>query len=237
MYNFNCKNNSQLRQIISENYRKNEAQCVENLLNSISITNIQEQNAQELAKKLILKVRNKRIKGRGIDAIMNEFKLSTNEGIALMCLAESLLRIPDKVTQDRLIRDRIAKGDWINYTKTENSFVNAASWGLLITGKLSQSHNSKKLSDMLLNIISKGGEPLIRKAIITAVQFMGSQFVMGETIEKALEAAKEKEPLGYQFSYDMLGEAALTSEDAKRYMQSYIDAIHRVGQANNKRGA
>lgn len=235
MYNFYCKKQSELKQIISNNYRSKETACVSNLLASINITPEQEQNATKLASTLIEKVRNKRIRGTGIDAIMNKFKLSTNEGLALMCLAESLLRIPDKATQNKLIKDKITKGNWAIYTKTENSFINAASWGLLISGKITKPTN-KNLTKFLLSAIAKGGEPLIRRAMITAVRFMGNQFVIGETIEKALKKATKKESAGYQFSYDMLGEAALTEEDAQHYMQSYIEAIHKVGQANNGRG-
>lgn len=236
MYNMQCQTQTQLQQIISKNYRSDEKECVHNLLQILKITKDTEDNAIILAKKLITNVRAKRVKGLGVDAIMNEFKLSTDEGIALMCLAESLLRIPDKKTQNELIKDKIALGNWKNYTKTENTFINAASWGLLITGKLTKPKDSNKLSNALLKVITSGGEPLIRKAIVTAVHFMGSQFVMGETIEKALEASKAKEDQGYQFSYDMLGEAAMTDEDALKYMQSYIDAIHKVGKFNAKRG-
>lgn len=235
MYNLYCQNQTKLKELISKNYRADETLCVQNLLKINKLTADQEVKSRLLAHNLIEKVRKNSIKNRGVAAIMNEYKLSTNEGIALMCLAESLLRIPDKSTQDKLIKDKISKGDWSHYTKTENSFVNAASWGLLLTGKLTKVSNSDKLSDTLLKLIAKGGEPLIRKALVTAVHFLGNQFVMGETIEKALESAKDKEKIGYQFSYDMLGEAALTDDDAMRYMDSYVNAITKVGIANNNR--
>lgn len=236
MFQLNVSEKNQERQLITSYYRANETECLKNLLSGCDVNEIDNPKATDLARKLIKQVRNKRIKGKGVDALMQEFRLSTDEGIALMCLAESLLRIPDKETQDQLIRDKITKGDWSSHTKTDSLFVNAASWGLLITGKLVASSASEKLYRVLLKLVAKGGEPLIRKAVATAVRFMGNQFVMGETIGAALKLAVDKEKHGYQFSYDMLGEAAMNDEDAMRYMQSYIDAIHCVGKANNGRG-
>lgn len=236
MFNLNVTKKNSFRQEITKHYRTNEQQCVDSLLSMLDINVEDNQQVTNLAKRLINSVRNARVKGRGIDAIMQEFKLSSEEGIALMCLAESMLRIPDKETQDKLIRDKIAKGNWSDHTRTDNIFVNATSWGLLITGKLVGSFASEKLSAVLLKVLAKGGEPLIRKSMTTAVKFMGNQFVMGETIEEALKASVAKEKKGYQFSYDMLGEAAMNDEDARRYMQSYIDAIHSVGKANALRG-
>jgi RHH-type proline utilization regulon transcriptional repressor/proline dehydrogenase/delta 1-pyrroline-5-carboxylate dehydrogenase len=236
MFNLSITPKNSFRQEITKHYRANEKQCVDDLLGVLNITPEDNVQVTNMAKRLIGSVRNARVKGRGIDAIMQEFKLSSEEGIALMCLAESMLRIPDKETQDKLIRDKIAKGNWSDHTKTDNIFVNATSWGLLITGKLVGSFASEKLSAVLLKVLAKGGEPLIRKSMTTAVKFMGNQFVMGETIEDALKASVAKEKNGYRFSYDMLGEAAMNDEDAMRYMQSYTDAIHAVGRANAMRG-
>lgn len=236
MFNLYSRNQSELKNKISENYRSNEKKCVENLLNILQLSDADQEKATNLAKGLVSKVRDNRVKGNGVDALMQEFKLSTAEGVALMCLAESLLRIPDSGTQDKLIRDKIGKGDWASHTKTESTFVNAASWGLVLTGKLVNSFSSDKLSDALLRVIAKGGEPIIRKAMGTAVRLMGTQFVMGETIQSALKVSVAKEAKGYQFSYDMLGEAAMNEDDAAKYMQSYNDAIIAVGKANNNRG-
>jgi RHH-type transcriptional regulator, proline utilization regulon repressor / proline dehydrogenase / delta 1-pyrroline-5-carboxylate dehydrogenase len=236
MFNLNVQNKTKLRQSITANLRVNEKTCVVNLIENSKITKEQNANAIMLATKLISKVRKTRVKGVGVDSLMQQFKLSTNEGIALMCLAESLLRIPDKITQNKLIRDKVSKGSWSNYTKTENLFANAASWGLLITGKLTDNYEKNDLSGLLLKLLAKGGEPLIRMSMATAVRFLGDQFVMGETVDNALSESVDKEKQGYQFSYDMLGEAALTDDDSMRYMQSYIDAIHAVGVANNGRG-
>lgn len=236
MFNLYSRTQSELKNRISENYRSNEKECVDNLFKILQLSDEVSEKATNLAKGLVSKVRDSRVKGRGLDALMHEFKLSNAEGIALMCLAESLLRIPDSITKDKLIRDKIAKGDWGSHINTGNTFVNAASWGLLITGKLVGSYDNTKLSAILLKVLAKGGEPIIRKAMATGVRLMGNQFVMGETIESALKLAVEKETKGYQFSYDMLGEAAMNNEDALKYMQSYTDAIIAVGKSNNKRG-
>ena len=236
MFNLYSRTQSELKSRVSEHYRSDEKECVESLFHLLQLPDEMAEKATNLAKSLVSKVRDSRVKGRGLDALMHEFKLSNAEGIALMCLAESLLRIPDSLTQNKLIRDKIAKGDWSSHTNTGNTFVNAASWGLLITGKLVGSFDNDKLSSALLRVVAKGGEPAIRKAMATGVRLMGNQFVMGETIESALKLSVEKELKGYQFSYDMLGEAAMNDEDAVRYMKSYTDAIIAVGKANHKRG-
>ncbi|MEN9946238.1 MAG: trifunctional transcriptional regulator/proline dehydrogenase/L-glutamate gamma-semialdehyde [Pseudomonadota bacterium] len=236
MFDFQLHQQSELKNTITQHYRATERECVNKLLSSLSLNNHDETLIAELASDLITQVRDNRIKGNGVDALMQEFKLSTQEGIALMCLAESLLRIPDTYTKNKLIQDKLKTGDWRSHTQSDNFFVNASSWGLLLTGKLVNSEDSNKLTGYLIKTIGKWGEPLIRKAMATAVRFMGNQFVMGETIDEALKAAKQPEQQGYQFSYDMLGEAALTAHDADKYMHSYIQAIHQVGKENAGRG-
>lgn len=236
MFNLALQTQTELKKQISEKYRCDEQECIKNLINILDWDSGQEQKINELATNLVKKVRATRIKGFGVDALMQKFKLSTQEGIALMCLAESLLRIPDKYTQNKLIKDKIKTGDWKSYTRGGGFFVNAAGWGLLITGKIVKLDNKKNLAASLTQVIAKGGEPVIRRAVSLAVRLMGKQFVMGQTVEKALKTAVNKEAKGYQFSYDMLGEAALTDEDAQKYMQSYIDAIQVVGKANAGRG-
>uniref|UniRef100_UPI00311F6B33 trifunctional transcriptional regulator/proline dehydrogenase/L-glutamate gamma-semialdehyde dehydrogenase n=1 Tax=Ferrovibrio sp. TaxID=1917215 RepID=UPI00311F6B33 len=158
-------------------------------------------------------------------------------GVALMCLAEALLRIPDKATRDALIRDKIANGNWSQHLgQSPSMFVNAASWGLLITGKLVSTHTEAGMTSALNRIIGKSGEPVIRKGVDMAMRLMGEQFVTGETIAEALANAATLEAKGFRYSYDMLGEAALTEEDAKRYLASYEQAIHAIGKASHGRG-
>jgi RHH-type proline utilization regulon transcriptional repressor/proline dehydrogenase/delta 1-pyrroline-5-carboxylate dehydrogenase len=172
-----------------------------------------------------------------VQGLLQEYTLSSQEGVALMCLAEALLRIPDVATRDALIRDKIADGQWQDHTGHSASlFVNAATWGLLLTGKLVATHSESSLSALLTRLIAKGGEPMIRKGVDMAMRMMGEQFVTGETIQAALAHARTREPEGFRYSYDMLGEAAMTAEDADRYRQAYEDAIHAIGQASNGRG-
>lgn len=154
-----------------------------------------------------------------------------------MCLAEALLRIPDKATRDVLIRDKISHGDWNSHLgQSKSMFVNAATWGLLFTGKLVATHNEAGLSRSLNRILGKSGEPLVRKGVDMAMRLMGEQFVTGETIARALANARKNEAKGFRYSYDMLGEAALTAADAQAYLVSYQQAIHAIGKASAGRG-
>ncbi len=163
--------------------------------------------------------------------------MSSQEGVALMCLAEALLRIPDAATRDALIRDKISHGDWEPHLgKSPSLFVNAATWGLLLTGRLVATHSEKGLGAALRRLTAKGGEPLIRKGVDMAMRMMGEQFVTGETIAQALEHARPLEAQGFRYSYDMLGEAALTAQDAARYLQAYVQSIHAIGRASAGRG-
>lgn len=153
-----------------------------------------------------------------VQGLLQEFSLSSQEGVALMCTAEALLRIPDKPTRDALIRDKISNGNWHSHLgRSPSLFVNAATRGLLFTGKLVSTHNEANLSRSLNRIIGKSGEPLIRKGVDMAMRLMGEQFVTGETIAEALANARKLEEKGFRYSYDMLGEAALTEADARAY--------------------
>jgi RHH-type proline utilization regulon transcriptional repressor/proline dehydrogenase/delta 1-pyrroline-5-carboxylate dehydrogenase len=168
---------------------------------------------------------------------MHEFSLSSEEGVALMCLAEALLRIPDSGTADRLIADKISKGDWRKHLgESPSLFVNAATWGLLVTGKLVGTSSEAGLGSALTRLIGKGGEPLIRKGVDLAMRMLGNQFVTGQSIDEALRNSGANEARGYRYSYDMLGEAALTEADAHSYYASYETAIHAIGKASNGRG-
>lgn len=228
---------SPLRDTISRAYRLDEITAVQNLLKQVTNNPALQSASQALARQLVTSVRAKRSRASGVDALMHEFSLSSEEGIALMCLAEALLRIPDHQTADRLIADKISKGDWQRHLGTSPSlFVNAASWGLLITGKLLHSASEDGLGAALTRLISKGGEPLIRKGVDLAMRMLGSQFVAGQTIDEALSNSREHEKHGYRYSYDMLGEAAMTVADAEAYYLSYTAAIHAIGKASEQRG-
>ncbi|MBN3006785.1 trifunctional transcriptional regulator/proline dehydrogenase/L-glutamate gamma-semialdehyde dehydrogenase [Chromobacterium alkanivorans] len=228
---------SALRDAITSAYRRDERECVQALLPQAAMSDGEVKAVQDLARRLVTEVRRERTKSSGVDALMHEFSLDSAEGIALMCLAEALLRIPDRETADKLIRDKIARGDWKAHLGNSASlFVNAAAWGLLVTGKLVASHSANGLSAAMTRLIAKGGEPLIRKGVDMAMRMLGKQFVTGETIEEALANGREREARGYRFSYDMLGEAAMTEADAQRYLQDYVTAIHAIGKASAGRG-
>ena len=226
-----------LRAAITAAYRQDEAQSVDELLTRMHWPSSSRCQAQAQARNLISAVRGKHTRSFGVDALLHEFSLSSQEGIALMCLAEALLRIPDPETADDLIRDKISKGDWGAHLGHSSSlFVNAAAWGLLITGKLVSTHAESGLAAALARLIEKGGEPLIRKGVDLAMRMLGQQFVAGETITEALERGREREARGYRYSYDMLGEAALTAAEAARYYASYEGAIHAIGKVSGGRG-
>uniref|UniRef100_UPI00333E7A08 bifunctional proline dehydrogenase/L-glutamate gamma-semialdehyde dehydrogenase PutA n=1 Tax=Herminiimonas fonticola TaxID=303380 RepID=UPI00333E7A08 len=152
-------------------------------------------------------------------------------------LAEALLRIPDHETADRLIADKIGNGDWQRHLGASPSlFVNAATWGLLVSGKLLGNISEQSLIAALARLINKGGEPLIRKGVDLAMRMLGNQFVAGRTIEEALDNSREHEAQGYRYSFDMLGEAAMTAADAHTYYLSYAAAIRAIGKSGNGRG-
>jgi len=229
---------SPLRSAITAAYRRDEQTAVQWLLSQINVGSPETtQDAQSLAKRLVTAVREKRTRSSGVDALMHQFSLSSEEGIALMCLAEALLRIPDSATADRLIADKISKGDWRKHLgESPSMFVNAATWGLLITGKLVSSSSEEGLGSAITSLIAKGGEPLIRKGVDLAMRMLGNQFVTGQTIDEAIKNGKDNEARGYRYSYDMLGEAALTEADAANYYAAYEKAIHAIGKASNGRG-
>lgn len=226
-----------LRAAVTAAYRRDEPTVVQWLLQQVKSDPDWTLATQALAGKLVQAVRTKRTRSSGVDALMHEFSLSSEEGVALMCLAEALLRIPDHQTADRLIADKISKGDWRKHLgESPSLFVNAATWGLLITGKLVSTSSESGLTSALTRLINKGGEPLIRKGVDLAMRMLGNQFVTGQTIDEALDNSRDNEKRGYRYSYDMLGEAALTEHDAAFYYDAYETAIHAIGRAANGRG-
>ncbi|CAN5128224.1 trifunctional transcriptional regulator/proline dehydrogenase/L-glutamate gamma-semialdehyde dehydrogenase [soil metagenome] len=231
---------SPLRERITAACRIPEPQALAALLPQARLPAGIAASSHALAMKLAGAVRTRRASsGRAgiVQGLLQEFALSSQEGVALMCLAEALLRIPDVETRDVLIRDKISRGQWQSHMgKSPSLFVNAATWGLLLTGKLVSTHSEAGLAGALGRLIGKGGEPLIRKGVDVAMRMMGEQFVTGETIGQALSNARKREAEGFRYSYDMLGEAALTSRDAERYLRDYQQAIHAIGKASAGRG-
>ena len=228
---------SPLRAAITAAWRRDERDAVQWLLEQAPTDTTQQERIRTLGRQLVAEVREKRTRASGVDALMHEFSLSSEEGVALMCLAEALLRIPDSQTANRLIADKISKGDWRKHLgESPSLFVNAATWGLLITGKLVTTNSEQGLGSALTKLIAKGGEPLIRKGVDLAMRMLGNQFVTGQTIAEALSNSRPNEVRGYRYSYDMLGEAALTEEDAAKYYAAYEAAIHAIGRASGGRG-
>ena len=231
---------SPLRAAITAATRRPEPEALAPLLEQARLPHATRAQAHGLALRIARALRERKAAGGRagiVQGLLQEFSLSSQEGVALMCLAEALLRIPDKATRDALIRDKISNGQWEPHLgKSPSLFVNAATWGLLITGKLVSTHSEGSLSSSLGRLIGRGGEPLIRKGVDMAMRMMGEQFVTGETIDQALSNARKMEAEGFRYSYDMLGEAALTTEDARRYYASYEQAIHAIGKASARRG-
>ncbi len=232
----NVQPQSVLRAAITAAYRRPEPECLPFLIGQARLPANLADDVQAMAGKLVETLRGKS-KGGGVEGLIHEFSLSSQEGVALMCLAEALLRIPDRATRDALIRDKISKGDWKSHVgQAPSLFVNAATWGLMITGKLVGTNSEASLSSALTRLIGKGGEPLIRKGVDMAMRLMGEQFVTGENISEALANSRKYEARGFRYSYDMLGEAATTEADAQRYYASYEQAIHAIGKAAGGRG-
>jgi RHH-type proline utilization regulon transcriptional repressor/proline dehydrogenase/delta 1-pyrroline-5-carboxylate dehydrogenase len=231
---------TQLRAAITEACRRPEPEAVAELLALARLPEPVAAAAQRLAQGLATALRErKKDGGRSglVQGLLQEYALSSQEGVALMCLAEALLRIPDRATRDALIRDKIAQGHWAAHLgRSPSLFVNAATWGLLLTGKLVSTHSETGLGAALGRLTARGGEPLIRRGVDMAMRMMGEQFVTGETIAQALSHARTMESQGFRHSYDMLGEAALTAQDAHRYLRSYEEAIEAIGAASAGRG-
>lgn len=227
---------STLRRAITAAYRRPETECLPPLVEAATQSKEIRDAAASTARKLIEALRGKH-SGSGVEGLVQEYSLSSQEGVALMCLAEALLRIPDTATRDALIRDKIADGNWKSHLGGSRSlFVNAATWGLVVTGKLTSTVNDRSLAAALTRLISRCGEPVIRRGVDMAMRMMGEQFVTGETIREALKRSKELEEKGFSYSYDMLGEAATTAADAERYYKDYESAIHAIGKASAGRG-
>ncbi|MDO6964226.1 trifunctional transcriptional regulator/proline dehydrogenase/L-glutamate gamma-semialdehyde dehydrogenase [Rhizobium alvei] len=225
-----------LRQAITAAYRRPEEECLLPLLDLAKMTDSDRDSTANLARRLVEGLRANVNRG-GVQGLVHEYSLSSQEGVALMCLAEALLRVPDAATRDALIRDKISGGDWHAHVgKSPSLFVNAATWGLVVTGKLTSTTSEASLSSALTRLIARSGEPVIRKGVDIAMRLMGEQFVTGQTIEEALKRSQPLEAKGFQYSYDMLGEAATTAADAARYLADYVAAIHAIGKASAGRG-
>jgi len=220
-------------------YRCDETGHVRDLLEAADIPADAKQRVAERARDLVREVRRARVHTSGIDAFMHEYELSSQEGVVLMCLAEALLRIPDSETVDKLIEDKIGSSNWESHLgESESLFVNASTWALMLTGRILRPQDSpeRNFRSTLQRLIRRSGEPVIRQAVRQAMRVMGRQFVMGRTIDEAIRRARSAEQEGYRYSYDMLGEAARTDADARRYFDDYAGAIRAIGRVSGGRG-
>ncbi len=222
-----------LRAAIRQAYRADETACVALLLEQAAMDDGQRERVRARAHGLAQRVRAARGDRLGIEAFLHEYRLSTPEGVMLMCLAEALLRIPDADTADRLIRDKLGGGDWAGHLGHSGSLlVNASTWGLMLTGRFSQIDlDEDSVSTGFSRLVRRLGEPVVRKALLQAMRVLGRNFVLGQTIEQAIARAADAEKRGYRYSYDMLGEAARTMADAERYHLSYGHAIDAIARA------
>jgi RHH-type proline utilization regulon transcriptional repressor/proline dehydrogenase/delta 1-pyrroline-5-carboxylate dehydrogenase len=217
---------------VDQMYHADEAACVRQLLARARFDPEAEDRVNQRACDLVRAVRERRAEQGVMDAFMQEYDLSSEEGVVLMCLAEALLRIPDDETAERLIADKLGDADWeAHLGRSSSVLVNASTWGLMLTGKLVALSEStqKNFRTTLGRLINRSGEPMVRTAVRQAMKIMGHQYVMGRTIDEALDRARHKKNRIYRHSFDMLGEAALTDADSERYMEAYRLAIQTIG--------
>ncbi len=209
-----------------------EAAVVDGLLDQAAFDPAARQRIQRCATELISAVRESSHHRRGIEAFLREYDLSSEEGVVLMCLAEALLRIPDSATADRLISDRLSVGDWERHLgRSDSWFVNAATWGLLLTGRIVHlDPGALRAERGLLRRLGSSGEPLVRAALREALRILGQQFVMAVDIDHAISRVRGERSAAARYSFDMLGEAALTADEAVHFFELYDSAVQRIGQ-------
>src|SRR6202011_2274712 len=228
-----------LRRAMREQGLCSEERAVTRLLHGLELTGGARHRAVAVAMGLVQGARARRDERPFLDAFLQEFGLSNQEGIALMCIAEALLRIPDDATADRLIAEQLATGDWSAHSgKSESLFVNASTWGLMLTGGILELDPTIKAdaSGWVKKLTRRAGEPLVRLAVRRAMRIIGGEFVVGRSIEEA-QARSAREPELALCSFDMLGEGARTRRDAVRYLESYEHAIDVIGAAVRGRAA
>ncbi len=228
-----------LRQAITDAWLKDEASHVRELLEQARLPAAEQAQVQATAADLVRRVRARARNQGAIEAFMRQYDLGSEEGVLLMCVAEALLRIPDQETADKLIRDKLGEADWKRHMgQSDSVLVNASTWGLMLTGHLVDLADDTKrdVHGAFKRLIGRVGEPVIRLAVRQAMKIMGHQFVMGRTIDEALARSHKGDNGNYRYSFDMLGEGALTMKDALRYLEDYRRAIHAIGKDNLARG-
>ncbi|AKC86549.1 bifunctional proline dehydrogenase/L-glutamate gamma-semialdehyde dehydrogenase PutA [Pseudoxanthomonas suwonensis] len=230
---------SPLRAAITAAWLRDEASHVRELLEQARLDPAAQTRVDALAADLVRRVRARAQDQGAIEAFMRQYDLGSEEGVLLMCVAEALLRIPDQETADKLIRDKLGEADWEKHLgQSESVLVNASTWGLMLTGRLVNLNDLTRhdVPGAFKRLVGRVGEPVVRLAVRQAMRIMGHQFVMGRTISEALARSRKGDNAAYRYSFDMLGEGALTMKDAQRYLQAYRDAIHAIGKSGNYTG-
>jgi len=230
-----AQNLSEIRTIMRAMTHGDEEACISNLLDSSGLSAAARKRIVTAARHVVSLSRSKSDDQGTMDYFLQEFGLSSREGVALMCLAEALLRVPDGMTADKLISEKIQSGDWSDHRgMSESLFVNASTWGLMMTGEIVTLGRdvTENTSGWMKRLISKTGEPVIRSAVMQAMRIMGGQYVLGRTIGEAAKRGKKENRDGTRFSFDMLGEGARTMSDAGLYYEAYMRAIETIGQEN-----
>ena len=215
-------------QAINDDFLGDEEALVRSLADMARLDPAQHEEVQATARKLVEAVRRAPAAKTGLDAFLRQYDLSSQEGVILMCLAEALLRIPDDETADRLIADKLRAGDWASHLGDSQSlFVNASTWGLMLTGRIVRldPNDVAAPEGVMSRVVGRMGEPVVRTAMRQAMRIMGHQFVMGRTMKEALDNSLSGTNRRYRYTFDMLGEAALTTADASRYFDAYRTAI------------
>jgi RHH-type transcriptional regulator, proline utilization regulon repressor / proline dehydrogenase / delta 1-pyrroline-5-carboxylate dehydrogenase len=228
---------NEIRSVIRQNTHADEPAVIEQLLADCFLDEGQRASIRQHGIALVERCRDKSHKAGTLDAFLQEFGLSNKEGIALMCLAESLLRVPDEATADRLIAEKILSGDWAAHKgKSGSRFVNASVWGLMLTGKVVHLDDdiTGDTGSWIKRLVSSLGEPVVRRAVLQAMRIMGSQYVLGRSINEAVKNGFSGNRPGTRFSFDMLGEGARTDHDALRYYESYADAIRCIAACGQR---
>ena len=222
---------------ISPLYSVDEERWLSELLPLAKPTDSEREAAATQTRQLVEHVRNDGKAVKMVDSLLLEYSLDTQEGILLMSLAEALIRVPDNYTADALIHDKMSVADWKKHLKNDNGFiVNASTWGMMMTGRVVSIDSNTTASGFLDRMTKKMGEPVIRSAMQKAMRIMGHQFVLGETIEGANKNSQPYRNKGYTYSFDMLGEAAITHRDAEKYFNDYLHAIKATASIKVKEG-
>ena len=193
-------------------------------------------NIEDRASEIVEVARKSKSSNNPIDNLLQEYQLDTKEGTVLLCLAEALLRIPDKKTIDRLLEDKFTSVDWKQHTGFDKGlFVNASSWAFFLTGNIldKKETNKTQLEETYKGLIRRSSEPVLRVAVKKAVMILAKQFVFKSTIQEGIQFTSSKKYKNNIFSFDMLGEGARTMEDAEKYFADYQNSIHHVGKELN----